>query len=225
MIGPLLCCLIGTVGVSSIASMIVRSAAADLSDDERGRIARAEIRTAWIWQSVEWLGIALFLGGAFVPDAWLFGATRTHRILMIAGGLEVFCFSNATAAWSSRGIYNREAPKTKASRAATLAAWLVSTAELGLLAVVIWIVAARLDWFPAAKTNGQSAESASDDSSEKSVWMDEQTALKTLAHLDREYVQGLVESGSLRTKDVGGKKMYRQSDVEILKNRKKEIIP
>ena len=50
-------------------------------------------------------------------------------------------------------------------------------------------------------------------------------ALKDLAALDHDYVQGLVESGALHTKVVGGKKMYRLSDVEFLKKKKNEAIP
>ncbi|MEI6232425.1 MAG: hypothetical protein WCT04_05200 [Planctomycetota bacterium] len=222
---PLLYCLIGTVGVSWLASIWVRASAEELDDETRGRVARAADKTAWIWQGLEWIGIALLLAGMFLPTRMLFTAA-SQRIITIAVGLELFCFANASATWAVRTAYAREAPTTRAARSAYWAAVMVSIAEVALLCVVVWIVMNRIDWKSDATSNESSTtESSKHDPAEKDVWIDEQLAKQDLSHLDPDYVQGLVESGALHTKNVGGKKLYRQRDVEILKKRKKENIP
>ena len=221
MLLPLLIGLIVTIAVSSMASGMLRSASEELAVEVRDRVFKSENRRAWLWRYSEWLGIALILAGMFLPQMMLFTA-KSQRVICIAAGLVLFCFSNAMAAWSSFTVYKKEAPGTNATRAAFRGAVLVSLAETVLLVVVFWIVSVRLDWMPSAKPGDSSAETASED---KSLWVDESIALKELASFDRDYVEGRVEGGSLRTKMIAGKRMYHAGDVERLKKQKKENIP
>lgn len=221
MLLPLLIGLIVTIAVSSMASSMLRSASEELAVDVRDRVFKSENRSAWLWRYFEWFGIALIIAGMFLPQTVLFTA-KSQRVISITAGLLLFCASNSMAAWSSYVVYKIEAPETAAARAALRGAILVSLAETVLLVVVFWIVSVRLDWLPAAKPGESPAESAADD---KSLWIDESIALKELASFDRDYIEGRVEGGSLRTKMIAGKRMYHAGDVEKLKKQKKENIP
>ena len=218
---PLLACLIGTIIVSSVATGMVRSASSDLPPETRDRIAQAEFKLSSVWRYMEWLGIGLILLAMFLPQMMLFTAA-SQRIITIAVGLMLFGSANTCGAWFSFSVNKREAPESKAASAALRGALFVTLAEMALIGVVIWIVLTRLDMSAASKPNVQNGAVILDEKVDSANWIDESLALKELSGLDREYVQGLVESGALRTKMVAGKKMYRLSDVQDLKTKPKD---
>ena len=81
---------------------------------------------------------------------------------------------------------------------------------------------ARIDWSGQNKGADEVAETAPKDTSK---WIDETEALKILSALSKDYVHGLVDGGSIRTKTENGKTMYNARDVESYKNKKPDIIP
>lgn len=216
---PLLLCLLGTIAVSSVATTMVRGAAQELDAETRDRVARAESKAARFWRGIDWVGIGLILLAMFLPQMMLF-TKSSQRVLTIAAGLAVFCISNAAAAWHTASVYKRETQSTNARATARNGATLVTVAEVILLAVVFWIVSGRLDWFSTTKPDAPTPETSGEESEPSGNWMDESIALKELSALDKDYIEGVIASGTLHTKMVGGKKMYRVRDVEALKNTK-----
>ncbi len=215
--------MVAALIVSGVAASMLRGASEELGATIRDVIFRKEDKLARFWHAAEWIGIGLILLAMFGPGGTVF-AKASQRLFCIAGGLALFCLSNAASSWAANAIYRREAPNTKAAGTAFRAAILVTIAELLLVAVVGWKVYDRIDWSASAsaKSDGAPAEVEQEESG---VWLDESIALKELAKLNRGYIDGMIESGALRTKTVGGKKMYNARDVEALKSKKQDVIP
>src|ERR1700704_894777 len=97
--------LIAVYFVSSMANGWLRDSSAELSGDVRERVFQREAKVGWVWRATEFLGIIMILVGMFRPMLGL----RFNSQYMIAGGLAVFCLSNAASAWFSDAAYRRAA--------------------------------------------------------------------------------------------------------------------
>ena len=216
--------LAGAIFISGLAASMLRTASAELPPDTRDRIFSGENARANIWRAAEWMGFALMIIGQFFPR--VLGLTKqSQQIYCIAAGIGLFCLANALAAWSSYAIYRKEAPETNATRTAIRGAALVSIAEIALLLVVFWIVSSRLGWMKPSRPGTSSGGTTEVVEEDKTQWLDESAALIELANHDRDYINGLAEGGSLRTKMVDGKRKYHPDDVARLKKQKPDVIP
>lgn len=220
---PLILSLIGVLIVSSIAAARVRNAAAVLPLETRDRIAQFEHKMSFIWRSTEWTGLGLIFLAQFLPQMVLFTAD-SQRVITLAVGLMLFGSGNTCAGWFSYTIYKREAAGTDASRASLTGAILVTLAESVLLSVIVWVVSTRLDLTPSSTSGRQSNETTAQQKDDSANWIDESLLKKELAGIDHDYIQGMVDSGALRTKKIGDKTLYRLSDVQKLKNKSKDAF-
>jgi hypothetical protein len=213
--------------MSSVGEWLIRRGALQLDRDTIDRIWARDARTSTFWKSGESIAVVVMIAGML--KAWgIIPGKQSWGIPAVALGFGLFCASSIVRAWLYRAAFAAEAPGSKASRGALFAGVLTTLAECAVGFAVCGYIYSHLPSAPSASsapsrptagTTSITTSSSTSTSTNTAVspkpkfYVSQTEALELLPGKDVRYLQGLVDTKRVRTRQDGGKTEYHRDDI------------
>ena len=210
--------------IASIGESLIAKGALQLDGETMARIWAREALSSTIWKTGESIAMVVLIVGML--KAWgKLGVAGGHwGIPAMIAGFGLFCGCNVLRAWLCRAAFEAEAPGTKAARGALLAGIMTTVVECAVGIVVCgYIYTHIISSTPSSppRTTNATSTMTSTSTSTSTVpasnrvkdFVSEAEALELLPGKDMKYLQGLVNTKRVRTRNEGGKIEYHRADI------------